>query len=46
VGSRSTVRRRLSRLDELASRPLTVLLAAVVWIVVSLAAGHQHGEIR
>jgi hypothetical protein len=42
VRSRSPVSRWLSRVDELASRPLTVLLvvgAAVVWIVVSLAAG-------
>jgi hypothetical protein len=40
--SRSPVSWWLSRLDELASRPLTVLLvggAAVVWIGVSLAVG-------
>jgi low affinity Fe/Cu permease len=42
VQSRSPVSRWLSRVDELASRPLTVLLvvaAAVVWVGVSLAAG-------
>ena len=42
VGSRSPVSRWLSRVDEFASRPLTVLLvvgAAAAWIVVSLAAG-------
>ena len=42
VGPRSPVSRWLSRVDELASRPLTVLLvvgAGVAWIVVSLAAG-------
>ena len=42
VGPRSPVSRCLSRVDELASRPLTVLLvvgAGVALIVVSLAAG-------
>lgn len=42
VGPRSPVSRWLSRVDELASRPLTVLLvvgAAAAWIVVSLAVG-------
>lgn len=42
VGSRSPVSRWLSWGDELASRPLTVLLvvgAAAVWFGVSLAAG-------
>jgi low affinity Fe/Cu permease len=42
VGPRSPVSRWLSRVDDLASRPLTVLLVvgtAAAWIVVSLAAG-------
>ena len=42
VGPRSPVSRCLSRVDELASRPLTVLLvvgAALAWIVVSLTTG-------